>query len=49
MLDQAIALYVLAEDMDEAYLEKRIREETAGEHGVDFLKAKSDERPDDHP
>jgi len=48
MLDQAVALYVLAEDLDEAYLEKRIREETIGEHGFDFLKAKSDADADDN-
>jgi hypothetical protein len=38
MLLQARALFGLYPDADRAYLERRIREETAGEHGIDILK-----------
>jgi len=37
MLDQAKALFRLYPDADRAYMEKRIREETAGDHGIDAL------------
>lgn len=49
MLNQAVTLYVLAEDIDEAYLDRRLHEETGGDYDLEFLKAKADERPDDHP
>jgi hypothetical protein len=32
------ALSVLADRLDETYLDKRIREETAGELGLEYLK-----------
>jgi hypothetical protein len=38
MLDQAVKLFLLADALDEAYLEKRIREETLGELGLEFLR-----------
>ncbi len=41
MLDQAIKLYQLAEDVDEAYLDRRIQEETQGEYDIEYLKAAS--------
>ncbi|MBO6888138.1 MAG: hypothetical protein JJ871_08730 [Thalassospira sp.] len=37
MLEQAAALLKLAENLDNAYLDKRIREETAGDFGLEFL------------
>ena len=37
MLQQAAALLKLAENLDNAYLDKRIREETAGDFGLEFL------------
>ena len=49
MLNQAIALYVLAEDIDEAYLDRRLREETSGDYDLEFLKVKADARSDNHP
>ena len=36
-LDQARVLFVLYPDADTAYLERRIREETGGDHGIDIL------------
>jgi len=41
MLAQAIHLFRFASEIDEAYLEKRIREETGGDYGLDFLKEQS--------
>ena len=38
MLDQAIKMFRLADRLDENYLDKRIREETAGELGLAYLK-----------
>jgi hypothetical protein len=40
MLDQAIKLYRLAPNLDEAYLDARIRTETAGECDLAFLKGR---------
>jgi hypothetical protein len=40
MLEQAIQLLRLASAVDEAYLDKRIQEETAGCYGLGFLKQK---------
>ena len=37
MREQARALLRLFPDMDRAYLERRIREETAGDHAVDDI------------
>jgi hypothetical protein len=37
MLDQAKALFRLYPDTDRAYMDRRIREETAGDHGIDTL------------
>lgn len=37
MLDQAKALFRLYPDADRDYMERRIREETAGDHGIDAL------------
>ncbi len=39
MLDQAVKLYQLAGEVDDAYLEKRIREETQGECGIENLRS----------
>ena len=44
MLEQAIMLYQLAWELDEAYLEKRIREETVNDLGLEDLKSKADEK-----
>ena len=41
MLGQARALYTLCEALDIAYMERRIREETAGSHGVQDLEAQA--------
>lgn len=38
MLDQAIKLFQLADRLDEAYLNKRIREETGGDFDLAYLK-----------
>lgn len=38
MLDQARVLFVLHPDLDMLYLERRIRFETAGDHGIDDLR-----------
>lgn len=38
MLGQAVRLLQLAKDLDEPYLEKRIRHETAGAYGLEFLR-----------
>jgi len=46
MLDQALYLYKLADDLNAAYLDKRLREETAGEYGLDDLVTLSDENDD---
>ncbi|WP_420137987.1 hypothetical protein [Sphingomonas sp.] len=37
MFDQAKALFRLYPDADRIYMERRIREETAGDHGIDAL------------
>lgn len=39
MLGQARTLYDLHPEADRAYLERRVREETLGDHGVEDLKA----------
>jgi hypothetical protein len=39
MLDQAKALFRLYPDADRDYMERRIREETAGDHGIDTLES----------
>ncbi|WP_149539514.1 hypothetical protein [Siccirubricoccus phaeus] len=39
MLAQAAALYGLAAGLDDDYLDRRIRHETAGAHGMDFLRS----------
>ena len=39
MLAQAQALFHLYPDADRAYMEKRIREETAGDHGIEALES----------
>ena len=36
-LDQARTLFGLYPDADMNYLERRIREETGGDHGIDIL------------
>lgn len=41
MLGQARALYALCEGLDPVYMERRIREETAGDHGVQDLEVKT--------
>lgn len=38
MLEQAAVLYLLADDLDDAYLHKRIQEDTAGDFGLPDLK-----------
>jgi hypothetical protein len=38
MLNQAKALFALYPDADFAYMDARIRYETAGEYGIDTLK-----------
>ena len=37
MLDQARKLFALSDGLDLAYLDRRIREETIGDHGLDTL------------
>jgi hypothetical protein len=37
MLAQTRALFALYPDADRAYMERRIRHETAGDHGIDTL------------
>jgi hypothetical protein len=37
MLDQAKALFRLYPDADRDYMKRRIREETAGDYGIDAL------------
>jgi hypothetical protein len=37
MLEQAVALFLVAERLDRAYLDRRIRDETAGHFDLDFL------------
>jgi hypothetical protein len=39
MLDQARILFALHPDADLAYLKRRIREETSGDHGIASLEA----------
>jgi hypothetical protein len=39
MLGQARALYRLCEGLDFDYMERRVREETAGDHGIQDLEA----------
>jgi hypothetical protein len=41
MLDQAMKMFRLADRLDETYLDKRIREETAGELGLEYLKERA--------
>lgn len=43
MKDQAAKLYLLADDLDSAYLDKRIQEETSGAANLTTLKAWTDE------
>lgn len=38
MLGQALALFRLYPDADHDYMERRIREETAGDYGIDALR-----------
>ena len=38
LLQQAALLFRLAEDLDAAYLDRRIREDTSGDLGLDFLR-----------
>lgn len=40
MLDQAIKMFQLADRLDEDYLDKRIRDETSGELGLEYLKGR---------
>ena len=35
LAEQAAILFALHPDLDRAYLERRIRDETANEHGID--------------
>jgi hypothetical protein len=39
MLGQAVKLLQLAESLDDAYLDRRIRQETLDEFGLAYLKA----------
>jgi len=39
MLDQAVKLFRLADQLDETYLDRRIRDETLGELDLKYLKA----------
>jgi hypothetical protein len=41
MLGQARELLALHGDIDRAYLERRIREETVGDHGIDDITSDS--------
>ena len=41
MLGQARALYALCESLDMDYMERRIRDETAGTHGIQDLEAQA--------
>jgi hypothetical protein len=41
MLDQAVKLFQLADSLDGAYLEKRIREDTIGELGAGYLRERA--------
>jgi hypothetical protein len=43
MLEQALALFRLADELDETYLENRLREETLGQYDLAFLKSAADE------
>lgn len=47
-LIQAVTLYLLAETLDEAYLHKRIQEDTAGDFGLPDLKEAADELSKHH-
>jgi hypothetical protein len=52
MLGQAVVLYRIAREglvarLDEVYLDRRIRDETAGDYGLAFLKEKSDAEDND--
>ena len=38
MLDQAVKLFKFADSLDETYLDKRIREDTCGELGLEELR-----------
>jgi hypothetical protein len=44
MLDQAVKLFLLAGEIDETYIERRIKEETMNAYSLAFLKAKVLER-----
>jgi hypothetical protein len=46
MLDQATKLLLLADSLDETYLERRIREETLGELGLEVLRSRGNEKND---
>jgi hypothetical protein len=41
MLDQAVKLFQLADTVDDTYLDRRIRDETAGELGLAFLRERA--------
>jgi hypothetical protein len=41
MLGQASRLLVLHSDVDRAYLDRRVREETAGNYGIDDIREAS--------
>jgi hypothetical protein len=43
MLGQARTLFALHPDLDRAYLERRIREETLGDYGIQALEIGSGE------
>lgn len=49
MLEQAMALLLLAKEVDEAYLDKRIGEETSGEYDLAFLKNAVEKHEADDP
>ncbi len=48
MLDQAVKLYLLANEIDEAYLDRGIRNETAGDYGLVFLRDYAHDVARDH-
>ncbi len=49
MLQQAVALFLLAERIDRTYLDKRIREETADRFGLADLLLEAADDSSDHP
>lgn len=46
LLYQAIALFRLADDLDASYLDRRIREDTSSDLGLEFLQELNDEDAD---